>query len=163
MAAMEEQYLPRFAGDRLPSSPCGLALAIADRIDTLIGIFGVGLRPTGAKDPYGLRRASIGILRILIETPLDLDLQVLLESSASAYPAGVLEPEVVAVTLGYILDRLRSYYHDRGVGADIVDAVLSTGVTMPSDFDRRVDAVLAFRAQPAAAGLAAPTNGSAIS
>ncbi|UHD18850.1 glycine--tRNA ligase subunit beta [Thiocapsa bogorovii] len=154
-AAMEEQYLPRFAGDVLPASPCGRVLAIADRIDTLVGIFGIGLRPTGAKDPYGLRRASIGVLRILIETPLELDLRELIASAASSYPAGLLSKDVEAAALGYVIDRLRGYYHERGVAGDTIEAVLQTGVTVPADLDARLAAVTAFRALSGSASLAA--------
>ena len=154
-AAMEEQYLPRFAGDVLPASPCGRALAIADRIDTLVGIFGIGLRPTGAKDPYGLRRASIGVLRILIETPLELDLHALIALAASAYPAGLLSKDVEAAALAYVIDRLRAYYHERGVSADTIEAVLHTGVTIPADLDARLAAVTAFRSMSGSASLAA--------
>lgn len=154
-AAMEEQYRPRFAGDALPASPCGQALAVADRIDTLIGIFGVGLRPTGAKDPYGLRRASIGVLRILIETPLDLDLRNLLSIAVAAYPSDILSADVEEAALGYMLERLRGYYHDRGVAGDTVEAVLRSGVTIPRDLDKRIAAVSAFRTLPEAARLAA--------
>ena len=154
-AAMEEQYLPRFAGDVLPASPCGRVLAIADRIDTLVGIFGIGLRPTGAKDPYGLRRASIGVLRILIETPLELDLHALISSAASAYPAGLLSKDVEAAALAYVIDRLRGYYHERGVSADTIEAVLHTGVTIPADLDARLAAVTAFRSMSGSASLAA--------
>ena len=154
-AAMEEQYLPRFAGDVLPASPCGRVLAIADRIDTLVGIFGIGLRPTGAKDPYGLRRASIGVLRILIETPLELDLHALIALAASAYPAGLLSKDVEAAALAYVIDRLRGYYHERGVSADTIEAVLHTGVTIPADLDARLAAVTAFRSMSGSASLAA--------
>jgi glycyl-tRNA synthetase beta chain len=154
-AAMEEQYLPRFAGDVLPASPCGRVLAIADRIDTLVGIFGIGLRPTGAKDPYGLRRASIGVLRILIETPLDLDLRDLIASAVAGYPAGLLSKDVEAAALGYVIDRLRGYYHERGVSGDTIEAVLQTGVTVAADLDARLAAVTAFRALSGAASLAA--------
>lgn len=154
-AAMEEQYLPRFAGDVLPAGPCGRVLAIAERIDTLVGIFGIGLRPTGAKDPYGLRRASIGVLRILIETPLELDLRALIASAASAYPEGLLSKDVEATALAYVIDRLRGYYHERGVSADTIEAVLHTGVTRPTDLDARLGAVTAFRSMRASASLAA--------
>jgi len=154
-AAMEEQYLPRFAGDRLPEGLCGRALAIADRVDTLIGIFGIGLRPTGAKDPYGLRKASIGVLRILIETPLNLDVRELLGVAAAAYPAGVLSADVEEAALAYVLDRLRGYYSERGVAADTIEAVLHIGVTELSDLDKRIAAVTTFRALPASAPLAA--------
>jgi glycyl-tRNA synthetase beta chain len=154
-AAMEEQYLPKFAGDRLPTSPCGQVLAIADRVDTLVGIFGIGLRPTGAKDPYGLRRASIGVLRILIETPLELDLRELLHVSVSTYPSGVLSKDVEAAALAYVLDRLRGYYLDHGASADTIDAVLQTGITVPADIDARLAAVTAFRGLAGAKSLAA--------
>jgi glycyl-tRNA synthetase beta chain len=154
-AAMEEQYLPRFAGDRLPASPCGRVLAIADRVDTLVGIFGIGLRPTGAKDPYGLRRASIGVLRILIETPLELDVRELLRVSASTYPSGVLSEDVEAAALGYVLDRLRGYYLDHGAASDTVEAVLQTGMTTPADIDARIAAVTTFRGLAGAKSLAA--------
>lgn len=154
-AAMEEQYLPRFAGDMLPASACGRVLAIADRIDTLVGIFGIGLRPTGAKDPYGLRRASIGVLRILIETPLELDLRELVARAASAYPTGLLSKDVESAALAYVLDRLRGYYQERGVSADTVEAVLQTGVTIPADVDARIAAVTAFRTLSGSTSLAA--------
>ncbi|NEX18766.1 glycine--tRNA ligase subunit beta [Thiorhodococcus mannitoliphagus] len=153
--AMEEQYRPRFAGDDLPKSPCGLALAIADRLDTLVGVFGIGLKPTGTKDPYGLRRASIAVLRLLIETPLDLDLKSLLERAASGFPEGVLGDTVVENVLGYMMDRLRGYYGDQGVSFDSVEAVIETGITNPWDLDRRVKAVAEFRQLPAAESLAA--------
>ncbi|MBK1645017.1 glycine--tRNA ligase subunit beta [Thiocapsa imhoffii] len=153
--AMQEQYLPRFAGDRLPLGACGRTLAIADRIDTLVGVFGIGLRPSGAKDPYGLRRAAIGVLRILIESPLDLDLRDLLAVAASIYPAGTLSADVEPAALEFLLERLRGYYHDRGIAADTIEAVLRTGVTNPADLDARLTAVSAFRRLPAAVSLAA--------
>ena len=154
-AAMEDQYLPRFAGDALPSSACGKVLAIADRIDTIVGIFGIGLRPTGTRDPYALRRASIAVLRLLIETPLDLDLRDLLRTAAEGFTPGTLSDDVVGAVLEYMLERLHGYYSDRGVAADTVDAVLQRGVTNPWDLDRRIAAVAAFRRLPAADALAA--------
>lgn len=154
-AAMEEQYMPRFAGDRLPVTPCGIALALADRLDTLVGVFGIGLKPTGTKDPYGLRRSSIAVLRLLIETPLDLDLAALLRKAARGFPAGLLGEDVVETVLGYTTDRLRGYYGDQGVSFDSVEAVIETGVTNTWDLDRRVKAVAEFRQLPAAERLAA--------
>ncbi|ADC63904.1 glycine--tRNA ligase subunit beta [Allochromatium vinosum] len=154
-AAMEDQYRPRFAGDELPTSPCGRALALADRLDTLVGIFGIGLRPTGTKDPYALRRASIAVLRLLIETPLDLDLRDLLERAAAGFPAGLLAEDTVEAVLGYMLERLRGYYSDRVVAVDTVESVIHTGVTNPWDLDRRIVAVTQFRRLPAADALAA--------
>jgi len=155
VAAMEEQYLPRHAGDRLPESPCGQVLALADRLDTLIGIFTIGQRPTGVKDPYGLRRAAIGVLRILIETPLPLDLNALLQKAADGYAPELGAGKVVDEVLGYCLERLDRYYGDQGISSDTVEAVLGVAPTTPSDIDRRIRAVEAFRGLPEAASLAA--------
>jgi glycyl-tRNA synthetase beta chain len=155
VSAMEEQYLPRHAGDALPATDCGRALALADKIDTLIGIFAIGQRPTGVKDPYGLRRAAIGALRMLIETPLPLDLKGLLDSAAAGYADSVGASGAVQPVLDYIAERLPGYYADRQIGGDIVDAVLATGVTTPSDLDRRILAVAAFRRLREAEALAA--------
>ena len=155
VAAMEEQYLPRHAGDQLPQSPCGRALALADKLDSLVGIFAIGQRPTGVKDPYGLRRAAIGVLRIMIETPLPLDLKALLTSAARGYGEGINAAAAVDAVFEYIADRLPGYYGDRGLGGDVVDAVLATGSTSPADIDRRVLAVGEFRKLDAADALAA--------
>ncbi|MTW20547.1 glycine--tRNA ligase subunit beta [Allochromatium palmeri] len=154
-AAMADQYRPRFAGDELPASPCGRALALADRLDTLVGIFGIGLRPTGTKDPYALRRASIAVLRLLIETPLDLDLRDLLERAAAGFAPGLLAEDTVDAVLNYMLERLRGYYSDQVVAIDTVESVIHTGVTNPWDLDRRIAAVTQFRRLPAADALAA--------
>lgn len=153
--AMEEQYRPRFAGDALPKGGCGRVLAIADRLDTLVGIFGIDQRPSGAKDPYGLRRASIAVLRILIETPLALDLREALDRAVQGYGMGLLKSDTVSAVLAYMLDRLASYYDEQGIGGDTIDAVLATGVTAVSDLDRRVRAVSEFRGGPAGSSLAA--------
>ena len=155
VAAMEEQYLPRHAGDQLPQSACGRALALADKLDTLIGIFAIGQRPTGVKDPYGLRRAAIGVLRILIETPLPIDLKALLSSAAMGYQGNIATDGVVDAVFDYISDRMPGYYGDRGLSGDVVDAVLAAGGTIPADMDRRILAVAAFRELEAAAALAA--------
>jgi glycyl-tRNA synthetase beta chain len=156
--AIEEHYLPRFAGDALPSNSCGTTVALADKLDTLTGIFGVGLRPTGTKDPYGLRRATIGALRLLIETPLHLDLKVLLKIAEAGFdrtmvPAGTSEEVWV-----YMMDRLVGYYQDQGIPQDIVDAVAATGDTLLSRFDTRVRAVAQFRETSAGKALAAATK-----
>lgn len=155
VAAMEEQYLPRHAGDHLPQSPCGRALALADKLDSLIGIFAIGQRPTGVKDPYGLRRAAIGVLRIMIETPLPLDLKALLTSAANGYGEAIDAAGAVDAVFEYIADRLPGYYGDRGLSGDVVDAVLATGSTVPADIDRRILAVGQFRKLDAADALAA--------
>jgi glycyl-tRNA synthetase beta chain len=154
-AAMEEQYLPRFAGDRLPQSDCGRALALADRLDTLVGIFAIGQRPTGVKDPYALRRAALGVLRILIETPLPLDLRPLLANAAEQLAGKVDAAKAAEEVLEYSLERLKGYYQDQAIPGDSVDAVLATGVTSPADLDRRIQAVQVFRQLPEATALAA--------
>ncbi len=152
--ALDEQYMPRFAGDRLPGSPTGRILALADRLDTLVGIFGIGQAPTGDKDPFGLRRAALGVLRILIEGDLDVDLEQVLLLAAQAYD--LFEPEPVAAQVfDFAMDRLRGYYLDAGVAPDTFDAVLARRPTRPADFDRRIRAVTEFRAMPQAASLAA--------
>ena len=154
-AAMEEQYLPRHAGDRLPEGDCGRAVAIADKLDTLVGIFAIGEKPTGVKDPFGLRRAALGVLRILIETPLPLDLQALLQSAAEGLAEKLDAGPVVDEVFGYMMDRLKGYYGEQGIQPDVVDAVLSRRPTAPSDIDLRVRAVSAFRRLPEAESLAA--------
>lgn len=152
--AMAEQYLPRHAGDALPAHALGQGLALADRLDTLVGVFAIGERPTGVKDPYGLRRAAIGVLRILIETPLPFDLEVLLQRSAASFPPAIKAKAVVPEVLAYCLERLSSYYQEQRIGSDRVDAVLGLGVTLPADIDRRVRAVEAFSTQAEAEALA---------
>lgn len=138
-AAIEEQYLPRFAGDRLPETALGQALAIADKLDTLLSIFGLGEFPTGDRDPYGLRRAALGVLRIMIEHKLELDVLGLLEYGADGYAGGVVE-DVYA----FMMERLRAYYTDAGLSGDVFEAVLACRPTRPLDFDRRIRAVTAF-------------------
>jgi glycyl-tRNA synthetase beta chain len=154
-AALEEQYMPRHAGDQLPAGPCGRVLALADRLDTLIGIFAIGERPSGVKDPYGLRRAAIGVLRILIETPLPLDLHKLISDAAGDFPKALGAAEAVGDTYAYIVERLRGYYADQGIDASVVDAVLAVAPAVPSDTDNRVRAVAGFAELEAAAALAA--------
>jgi glycyl-tRNA synthetase beta chain len=154
-AAMEEQYLPRQSGDRLPSTDCGRVLSLAEKLDTLVGIFAIGERPTGVKDPYALRRASIGVLRILIETPLDLDLREMLEFAAGELRTKIDASAAAADVFDYVTERLRGYFHDQGIGMDVVEAVLARGITVISDVQRRILAVEAFRRLPEAGALAA--------
>lgn len=153
-AAMEEQYLPRHAGDKLPVSKCGQALAIADRIDNLVGIFAIGQRPTGVKDPYALRRASLAVLRILIETPLELDLMEVLELSAETLQPKVDAFSVVEDVFDYVMERLHGYYGDKGIHADSVGAVLASRFAIPTDIDKRILAVERFRSMPESRSLA---------
>ncbi len=155
--ALDEQYMPRFAGDRLPSQPIAQALAIADKLDTLVGIFAVGLIPTGDKDPFALRRAALGVLRIIIEQKLDLDLVKLLEISIESVKdkTGDVKENLLTQIYDFMMERLRTYYHDKGVSPDLFDAVLARKPPSPLDFDQRILAILEFRKLPEAESLAA--------
>ncbi len=153
--ALDELYMPRFAGDRLPVSVTGQALAIADRLDTLVGIFGIGLTPTGDKDPFALRRAALGLLRILIEQRLDLDLLSLLKEAAASYgDAPRFDQALPGNVFDFMMERLRAYYHDKGIAPDVFTAVLQRRPTVPVDFDDRIRAVETFRGLPEAESLA---------
>ncbi|MDH5300144.1 MAG: glycine--tRNA ligase subunit beta [Gammaproteobacteria bacterium] len=157
-AAMNEQYMPRFAGDELPRGVAGQAVAIADKIDTLVGIFGIGQPPTGSKDPFALRRAAIGVLRIIIERGLSqLDLQALVNEGVARYKAAgkSFDAGLGKQVFDFMLERLRVYYSDINIGGDVYEAVLATQPTRPYDFDQRVRAVNAFRQLPQAEALAA--------
>lgn len=153
--ALDEQYLPRQAGGALPQTPIGQALALADRLDTLVGIFAIGQRPTGDKDPFGLRRAALGVLRILIEGGLDLDLEQLLSLAARGLPKSLGAERVVGEVFDYVMDRLRGYYLDRAVSMDVIEAVAVRRPSRPLDFHRRVLAVQDFLRLPQAEALAA--------
>ncbi len=153
--ALEEQYLPRQAGDSLPRTTVGQSLALADKIDTLVGIFGIGQKPSGTKDPFALRRAALGVLRIMIEADLDLDLKALLVFAENQLQGRLNQDDTVTACFDYVLERLRSYYQDQGVSVDVVDAVLALMPSRPVDLDRRVKAVAAFKQLPAAEALAA--------
>ena len=162
--ALAEQYLPRFAGDVLPATGAGLALAVADKLDTLVGIFAIGQKPTGTKDPFGLRRAALGVLRILIETGVALDLRELIRGALDSVAADIarLGGKPPAEKLGdeiydYMMERLRAWYLEAGGGisTEMFDAVLDTRPASPLDFDQRLRALAAFLKLPEAAGLTA--------
>ncbi len=153
--ALDEQYLPRFAGDELPATPTGQALAIADKLDTIVGMFGIGQPPTGSKDPFALRRAALGLLRIVIERQLPLDLPALIARAVKGLGERLTASDVATQVFDFMMDRLRAYYHDSGVGADVFDAVHAQRPTQPLDFDRRVRAVNHFRRLPQADSLTA--------
>lgn len=153
--AIGEFYQPRFAGDQIPASAAGRCIALADKLDTLVGIFGIGLAPTGDKDPYALRRAALGSLRILIEGDIDLDLLDVLETARAIYGEVALADDVASQVHGYMRERLRGYYQDRGVPGDVCTAVLATAPSAPREIARRIAAVTEFRALDAAAALAA--------
>jgi glycyl-tRNA synthetase beta chain len=153
--ALNEQYMPRGAGAELPSTLTGAAVALADKLDTLVGIFGIGMLPTGSKDPYALRRAALGVLRILIDKQLDLDLAETVAFAISQFGDKVKAAGLAAQVLDFIFDRLRARYEDEGVEVAVYQAVRAVRPTSPLDFDQRVQAVQGFRALPQAAALAA--------
>ena len=153
--AMQQQYQPGFSADVIPESTTGKILSLADRLDTLLGIFAIGMKPTGSKDPYALRRSAIGVLRILIEGQLSLDLKQLLNTAASQYKDEIKANEAVDDTFAFIMERLRAYYKDQGISADVIDAIASVDPQRPLDFDQRLKAVNAFRKLDAAEPLAA--------
>ncbi|WP_111657808.1 glycine--tRNA ligase subunit beta [Isoalcanivorax indicus] len=152
--ALNEQYLPRFAGDALPATRTGQAVALADKLDTLVGIFGIGQKPTGDKDPYALRRATLGILRIIIEQQLPLDIVALVNDAAAGFGTRI-DATTTADALEFINGRYRAMYQDHGIDTQVILSVLAVAPSQPLDFDRRVRAVAAFRARPEAAALAA--------
>lgn len=153
--AIERHYWPRHSGDLLPKDTVSQALALADRIDTLVGIFGIRQMPTGDKDPFGLRRAAIGVLRILIEMQLSLDLKELCDKSVALFGAKIKEADTADMVVAYLLERFRSYYLDRGVTPDVIIAVTALPLTNPLDVSRRIDAVKAFKKLPEAEMLSA--------
>jgi glycyl-tRNA synthetase beta chain len=154
-AAIAQQYWPKFAGDRLPESPTACALGMADRLDTLVGIFGIGQPPTGSRDPFALRRASLAVLRIMVEHELDLDLRDCLELAAAQYPGGVLAHGTTGQVLDYMIERFRAWYEEEAIPAEVFKAVSARKPSRPLDIQRRVHAVHAFSALPEAAALAA--------
>ncbi|CAM3370966.1 glycine--tRNA ligase subunit beta [Halomonas lysinitropha] len=153
--ALEEQYLPRFASDSIPQTRTGLALALADRLDTLTGIFGIGQRPSGTKDPFALRRAAIGVINILVKGKLALDLRELLELAAAQHQELPYAEGLVDEVLTYMLDRFRAWASDEGIDTEVYLAVRARPVTQPLDFARRLRAVQGFSRREEAAALAA--------
>jgi glycyl-tRNA synthetase beta chain len=153
--AQNEQYMPRFAGDELPQSAPGIAVAIADRLDTLTGLFGINQPPTGSKDPFALRRAALGVLRIIVERNLDLDLRELLKIAADNHNSLPARDALEDKVLDFMLERFRAWYEDADINAEVFLAVLALKPSRPLDFDRRVKAVNHFRSLPEAEALAA--------
>jgi glycyl-tRNA synthetase beta chain len=163
--AIREHYLPRGAGDALPATPTGTAVALADRLDTLAGIFAIGQKPTGTRDPFGLRRAAIGVLRICREHDggrgLDIDLRALIAEAVAAQPVPDLAPRAAAVAAevcDYVFERARAQYLEdtaSGVTTEAFDAVLATVPRSPSELDARARALVGFLALPEAAALTA--------
>ena len=153
--ALNEQYMPRFAGDELPKSLVASAVALADKFDTLTGIFGIGQAPKGSADPFALRRAALGALRIIVEKNLPLDLEDLVKKSAALFGDKLTNSNVVADVVDFMLGRFRAWYQDEGIAVDVIQSVLARRPTRPADFDARVRAVSHFRTLDSAEALAA--------
>ncbi len=153
--ALDEQYMPRFAGDNLPNKPISQSLALAEKLDTLIGIFAIGQIPTGDKDPFGLRRAAIGCLRIIIECKLDLDLRACLETAAKQFDKSIPADDSVETVFSFMMERLRGYYAEDGISNDVFEAVLALTPVRPLDFHQRIQAVNEFTRLPESESLAA--------
>ena len=142
--ALEDQYRPRFAGDSLPEANVGCAVAISDKIDTLVGIFGINQPPKGDKDPFALRRAAIGVIRIIIEKQLNLDLAKLIEESISLFGDKLSNENTAENVLDFIMGRFRAFYQEQGIAVDVIQAVLAKKPSAPLDFDKRIKAVSYF-------------------
>ena len=153
--ALNEQYMPRFAGDALPHSLVSCAVALADKLDSLVGIFGIGQLPKGDQDPFALRRAAIGILRIAVELKLTIDLVEIVEDARQLLDEKITNTDVSEQVVDFILGRFRTWYQEQGVDIDVIQAVLSRRPTSPADFDARVKGVTQFKTLPSAKALAA--------
>ena len=154
-AAIASHYQPRFAGDAIPAGVIAASVALADKLDTLIGIFGIGLHPSGDKDPFGLRRAALGVLRILIETPLPLSLQILLAQAQMAFAANLLAVDTGRDVYAFLLDRMRSYLKEQGFDSVEIEAVLANQPERMDLVIARIHALQQFRLLPEAAALSA--------
>jgi glycyl-tRNA synthetase beta chain len=153
--AQNEQYMPRFAGDNLPSSDVSVCVALADKIDTLVGIFGIGQTPKGDKDPFALRRASIGILRIIVDKSLPLDLVDLVGASILLFGDKIKTENLEKNVVDFILARFKAWYAEQGIASGVVQAVAVNRPTRPADFAARVEAVKSFSTLESAEALAA--------
>lgn len=153
--AIQNHYLPKGGGDNLPQDKIAISVALAEKLDTLVGIYGIGLVPTGDKDPFGLRRAALGVLRILIENKLALDVNELLQLTKAAFPREVLADSVTVDLHNFILERLKNYLREKDFAPDEIDAVISQNPTRMDGVLPRIEAVRAFRAMPESVSLAA--------
>ncbi|KGJ94752.1 glycine--tRNA ligase subunit beta [Colwellia psychrerythraea] len=153
--ALEDQYRPRFAGDSLPEANIGCAVAISDKIDSLVGIFGIKQAPKGDKDPFALRRAAIGSIRIIIEKQLDLDLAALINKSIELFGDKLVNDNTANEVLEFVMGRFRAFYQEQGISVDVIQAVLAKKPSAPLDFEKRIKAVTFFGELPEAATLAA--------
>jgi len=154
-SALAQQYWPKFAGDQLPQTLTACAVGLADRLDTLCGIFGIGQTPTGSKDPFALRRASLAVLRIMVDKNLALDLRECLELASAGYPADLIAQGSTEQVFEYMIERFRAWYEDENIPVEVFRAVSAKGLGQPLDIQRRVMAVHAFSQLPEASALAA--------
>ena len=152
--ALYEQYLPKFAGDKIPATAIGATLALADRLDTLAGIFGIGQKPSGSRDPFALRRASLGVLRIVVEKEIDLDLREALSLAIKQHGDLAATETLCEEVLTYMLDRFKSWYEDEKIASEVFQSVAAKQLSKPLDIHQRVQAVHAFSQLPEAAALA---------
>jgi glycyl-tRNA synthetase beta chain len=153
--AQNEQYMPRFSGDNLPTSDVSVCVALADKIDTLVGIFGIGQTPKGDKDPFALRRASIGVLRIIVDKSLPLDLVDIIDASIATFGDKIKSENLQVKVVDFILARFKAWYAEQGIAAGVVQAVAVNRPTRPADFAARVEAVKSFNTLESADALAA--------
>ncbi|MBV1914642.1 MAG: glycine--tRNA ligase subunit beta [Pseudomonadales bacterium] len=153
--ALNEQYLPSFSGGPLPQTQIGSIISIADKIDTLVGIFGIDKPPSGTRDPFALRRSSLGVLRILVENNLDINLRDCLNKAASLYPSLPAGEKVVDQVFQYMMERFKVWYQDQNVPVEVFNAVCSLGIPNPVDIDKRINAVNRFRTLEGASDLSA--------
>lgn len=154
-AAMEEHYFPKQAGGPLPEEGVAQLVSVADKIDTLVGIYGLGMKPTGAKDPFGLRRAALGLVRIIIEKQRDINLSELISESVLTYAERLPADFDQKTLLDYITERLKGYAQEQGYSVDAIDAVLAKSLDNPLDIFARLKAIDQFRSTDAAESLAA--------
>lgn len=154
-AAMQEQYQPAYAGDQLPTTPAGLCVALADRVDSLVGLFGLGQIPTGSKDPFALRRASLGVLRILVEKNINIDLKQLIDWALAANWQTTPKADTKDTLIEYMLDRFSAWYQEEQIPAGVFQSVRALGITNALDINRRVQAVHNFSSMEEAEALAA--------
>ena len=153
--AIPEQYLPRFAGDQLPATPAGSVLALAEKLDTIAGLFAIGQPPTGSKDPFALRRAAIGVLRILVEKQLDLDLEAVIKRALAEFTDLKIADGVATQIFDFMLERFRAWYQEEKIPVEVFLSVQAVKPVRPLDFHQRIKAVQKFAGLPEAASLAA--------
>jgi len=153
--AINEQYMPRYAGDELPSTPIGSILAVSDKLDSIVGLFAIDQPPTGSKDPFALRRSAIGVLRILVENEMDLDLMACIEASLQGFESIEIASDTAEKVFEFMLERFRSWYADEGISSSVFQSVMELKPRNPYDFNKRIQAVSSFTQLEEAAALAA--------